>query len=116
MSYDIDIGRESFNYTSNVARIFYDHIPAADDAERGGLHRLNGLTGKQAGAVLRDAFDAIDRSVMRDWICEDVGEPNFCKRYDSPNGWGSALGALVFLSRVMAACYANPRLKVRVDA
>lgn len=115
MSYDIDIGRENFNYTSNVARLFYDHIPATDE-ERGGLHSLNGLTGKQAAEVLRVAFDQIDRSVMRDWNDTDVGEPKFCGRYDPANGWGSTVGALVFLARIMAACHANPRCKVRVCA
>lgn len=107
MSYDVVIGGEWFNYTYNVGRLFGDHI-------EGGLQALDGLTGKQAVRVLSDAFDAIDLSVLSHWSHGDVGEPKFCKIYDAPNGWGSAVGGLVFLSRIMAACAKHPRHKVRV--
>lgn len=107
MSYDVDIGPDSFNYTYNVAPLFHKHI-------NGGLQSLSGMTGKQAFAVLRTAFDSIDREALVLWSEGKVGEPEFCARYDAPNGWGSTVGALMFLARIMGACAANPRCKVRV--
>jgi hypothetical protein len=109
MSYDVYIGDRSFNYTSNVSKLFYDHIPD-------GIHALHGLTGKQAVEVLDGAFNRLNRTRIDLWREHDVGEPRFCAKYDAPNGWGSALGAIVFLAEILAACAQNPRKKVRVWA
>lgn len=106
MSYDVDIGGEWFNYTYNLGPMFRDYIPACH-SERGGLHELDGLTGKQAVEVLRQAFENIDSAYIRD--------PGFQKRYDAENGWGSTYGATVFLARIMAACAQRPRHKVRLS-
>ena len=114
MSYDIDIGSQCFNYTSNVSKLFYDHIPA--DRSRGGLHELHCLTGKQALPVLASAFEAMNRTYLNVWRDGDVGATAFTSKYDAPNGWGSTVGALFFLAQVMAACAANPRCKVKVCA
>lgn len=108
MSYDVSIGDEWFNYTSNVAKLFYDHIPAQEEGCRGGLHALHGKTGKQAAAILRDGYAAISRSYG--------SNPHFGSKYDAPNGWGSTLGALIFLGQILAACAAHPRKKVEVCA
>ena len=115
MSYDVDIGGKSFNYTSNVGKLFYDHIPTGENGESG-LRALDGLTGRQAGLVLSNAFDRIQATRHTHWRRDDVGETEFRARYDAPNGWGSAIGGLVFLSQIMAACFQNPRCKVGVDA
>jgi len=114
MSYDISIGRESFNYTSNVSKLFYDHIP--DTGKGGGLHELEGVTGKQALDIIDDAFEAINRTRHRLWSAGDIGEPKMGSAYDAPNGWGSLIGALIFLAQVMGACAKNPRKIVRVWA
>lgn len=114
MSYDVSIGSESFNYTSNVSRLWYDHIP--DTGKGGGLRELEGLTGKQAAAILADAFDAMHRTRLKFWREATVGDPDFCALYDAKNGWGSAIGALIFTAQIMAACHANPRKKVGVWA
>ncbi len=114
MSYDIYIGSENFNYTFNVSGLFYDHIPA--ERSRGGLHELEGLTGRQAAIVLADAFERINRTRHSVWSNGKAGDSKFCAKYDSDNGWGSAIGGLVFLANVMAACHANPRKRVRVWA
>jgi len=111
MSYDLWIADKSFNYTSNVSRLFYDHIPA-ERTERGGLWELIGLTGKQAIPVLSDAFDRISETVLSCWKDDSVGEPVFCARYDASNGWGSTVGALIFLSQILAACALHPRHKI----
>lgn len=114
MSYDVTIGREWFNYTSNVSKLFYDHIPERDS--RGGLHELHGKTGRQACTILREAFDRIHQTRNETWSQDQTGDVQFCEKYDAPNGWGSTVGALLFLSRIMGACAANPRAKVSVSA
>lgn len=119
MSYDVSIGDKSFNYTSNVAALFYDHIPA--ETSRGGLHELHGKTGKQAVEILGQAWDRIHSTKLDLWRdnlkgVAVVGEPEFCAKYDAPNGWGSTVGAMIFLGQVMAACARNPRKKVSVWA
>ena len=114
MSYDISIGPFNANYTSNVAALFYDHIPA--ERSRGGLHELHGLTGRQAAAVLADAFDHIADTKLSLWHRDTVGEPEFCAKYDAPNGWGSTVGALIFLAQILAACATYSRSRVSVWA
>lgn len=120
MSYDVSIGDFSENYTSNVAALFYEHIPATDE-KKGGLHALDGLTGKQASQVLRQAWSRIHNTKLDCWRASThketvVGEPEFCARYDAPNGWGSTVGALIFLAEITSACACNPRKKVSVYA
>ena len=107
MSYDVCIGKESFNYTYNLSKFFYDHID-------GGIPALDGITGKRATEVLATAFEAIDRT--RTGFCSGdiLDNAAFCKEYDAPNGWGSTVGAIIFLSRLLAACAQNPRKMVAV--
>lgn len=114
MSYDVSIGDESFNYTSNVAALFYDHIPA--ETSFGGLHELHGKTGKEAVEILGQAWNQISKTKMKLWRERSVGEPEFCAKYDAPNGWGSTVGAMIFLGQIMTACARNPRKKVSVWA
>lgn len=114
MSYDLYIGAQNFNATWNIGKLFYDHMPPDETSDRGGLHTLHGLTGKQAGDKVAAAMERIERTRCDLWRTSAVGEPEFCARYDAPNGWGSAVGALTFLSLFMAACYQNPRKKVRL--
>ena len=120
MSYDVSVGQVCLNYTSNGSALFYDHMPPgeSDNAShlRGGLWTLHGLTGSQAAKLIADAFDRIDETRCKLWRTDDVGEPELCKLYDSPNGWGSTIGALLFLARIQAACIRNPRAKVEVCA
>ena len=112
MSYDVSIGSFEGNYTWNAAPLFYDHIPPSRD--RGGLGELDGLTGRQAVVILSEAFNGIHATKLNVWKEQVVGEPEFCAKYDPPNGWGSTVGALIFLAQIMAACAANPRKKVRI--
>ena len=120
MSYDVSIGGASLNYTSNVAALFYDHIPATE-GNHGGLHELHGKTGKQAVAILDEAWSRIHNTKMDLWRSNlnglpVVGEPAFCAKYDAPNGWGSTVGALIFLAQITGCCAANPRKIVEVSA
>jgi hypothetical protein len=114
MSYDVSVGSEDFNYTSNVSGLFYDHIP--DMGKGGGLRELDGVTGARACRIIGEAFKRISETRHRMWSEDAVGEPAFCAKYDAPNGWGSAIGALTFLAEILAACADNRRSKVRVYA
>lgn len=119
MSYDVSIGDSCMNYTSNVAALFYDHIPPQDS--RGGLHELHGKTGKEAARIIGEAWSRMHTTKLNLWRANlndkaVVGEPEFCAKYDAPNGWGSTVGAMIFLGQIQAACIANPRKKVSVSA
>lgn len=125
MSYDVCVGPISLNYTSNGCALFYDHMPPVDTDQpnrpdhphlRGGLWTLHGLTGAEAALLIADAFTRIEQTRMKLWEDRVVGEPEFCKLYDSPNGWGSTIGALLFLARIQAACVHYPSSMVEVYA
>jgi hypothetical protein len=113
MSADVSIGDYSYNYTHNTARLWYDHIP--DMGKGGGLRELEGLTGKQAVLVLHECFERIQSTRLNLWQQDAVGEPIFEARYNAKNGWGSLVGALIFLAQIMAACALCPKHKVRVS-
>ena len=112
MSADVYIGDRNFNYTHNTCALWYDHIP--DSGKGGGLREIHGLTGKQAFSVMLGCMNAIEDKRVELWKSGVVGEPAFCSQYDAKNGWGSALGGVLFLALIMAACAENPRKKVRV--
>jgi hypothetical protein len=113
MSYDVDVAGVNYNYTYNVSAVFYDHIPAIRN--KGGLDEINGLIGRQALLVLSDAFDRLHKTKMLFWSRVDIGEPEFCAKYDADNGWGSLVGAMIFLGQIMGACARNPMCKVVVS-
>lgn len=113
MSYDVNIGKESFNYTYNVSKFFCDHFP--ETGRGGGLRELNDMTGAYGLAMLTETFRNIERTRIKLWKSDVVGEPDFCARYDAPNGWGSVLGAIMFLAQIMAACAANPDEKITIS-
>lgn len=111
MSYDVSIGDCSFNYTSNVSHFLYKHFPNGN-----GLHGICGMTGKQAQSEFSGFWESVHRELID--LCKegDVGEPNLCARYDAPNGWGSLVGAIIFISRIQSACEKYPRRKISVWA
>lgn len=102
MSYDVSVADEWHNYTYNLSALFHDCID-------GGLHSLHGLTGAKAAAVLGLALDRLATARLR-----APSEQAFREQYDAPNGWGSTLGAVLFLGCVMASCQRHPRSRVRV--
>jgi hypothetical protein len=108
MSYDVSIGGECFNYTSNVAPLFYDHMPD-------GIKSLDGMTGREASLRIASAFEGMDRTRHELWENGAIGEPKFCAKYDEKNGWGSLVGGLMFLALIQGACIRHPRSEVRVS-
>ena len=107
MSFDVSVGINKFNYTSNLSKLFYDHIQETEES-RGGLYRLEGLKGCEAVPVLANALYEIDKTRTKLWKDGAKGEPDFCNKYDAENGWGSTVGAILFLSLIMGECAMNP--------
>lgn len=129
MSYDVIINDDiSFNYTSNMSKIFHDHIEG--EGGRTGLQALDGKTGAEAAQMLGDAFTALDRT--HDDLASDEkvswkdaagqkrvetsGDVAMRDKYDAPNGWGTTLSAVIFMGRVMAACTEYPEEIIRVGS
>jgi hypothetical protein len=113
MSYDVSIGAHSFNYTSNLSKLF--HACISDNEGKTGIAALDGKTGAVAASILAGAFDAANNLHARVWTVKD-GATKFRETYDAPNGWGDVEGGLIFMARIMAACQANARKRVRVCA
>ena len=106
MSYDIDIGDDDFNYTSNLAEFFHDFIERWDnDSKLTGWQSLIGINGKLAARILKGALNKIH---------EHHDMSKLAHKYNPSNGWGDVYGATLLIARVMAACYENPRKKVNV--
>ena len=102
MSYDVDIGKASFNYTYNMSDLFYDVIPSRGNVDVGGIRSLHGLNGKQALERLSEAVSRIERKRIA------IGDEMLEKQYNAKNGWGTVLGATLFLAQIMAACIEHP--------
>lgn len=90
MSYDMGIGEEDFNYTWNVAPMWYDLY------KENGIREIYGLTGKQAVPVLRALREHMEDNAER------------LRELEPDNGWGSFDGALAFVSNLIAASLRNP--------
>jgi len=112
MSYDISIGTDSFNYTFNLSAFFRDAI--RDYGKGGGLQELEGVTGARACTILTLAFEDIHGIYLNEWRASVPGARDFCTKYDAPNGWGSTVGALIFLAQILGACSRNRRARVHV--
>lgn len=88
MSYDFNIGEESFNYTYNTAKMFYSAIPD-------GVRTLDGLTGSQSLAPLLAIYI---------YMVENKAE---CLQYEPSNGWGSYEGSLDLIHNLTKAALNN---------
>lgn len=108
MSYDVDIGDFEANYTSNGNDIYYNNLD-------GGLPALDGLTGKQAASKIETWIYNFDREVLDNWESAAIGEPKITEKYDSSNGWGSTIGAIIFLMKILSACNKYPKHKLKIS-
>lgn len=102
MSCDVSINEFSRNYTSNVSKLWYDHI--LDTGKGGGLRELHGMTGHEALIILSEAFDGMSRT--RGYLGEKGSSLE--RAYDCESGWGSAIGAVLFMGEIMGACAKYP--------
>lgn len=90
MSYDMQIAGEEFNYTWNVAPMWYAAIPDS------GIRAHYGMTGRQALEPLRRI-----REYMED-------HRNELLMLNPENGWGDYYGALQFVTDLINASVRNP--------
>ena len=88
MSYDFNIGEESFNYMYNTAKMFYSAIPD-------GVRTLDGLAGEQSLAPLLAIYI---------YMVENKAE---CLQYEPSNGWGSYEGSLDLVHNLTKAALNN---------
>jgi len=115
MSYDISLtikgGIEVFegNMTSNVSGMWYEHFEVD-----GGLHGLQDMTWKEARPHFAKFWDNLSRERLELYVDGAVGEPRFCAKYDIDNGWGSAIGAMIFIAKIQSAWAMNPKAKLHV--
>lgn len=105
MSYDVYVGIESFNYTYNLSKFFHSYLKVGPST---GVQCLDGLTGKTAARVISVAIESAEVDLVR------TTSAAFQAEFDPENEWGSTLGAVVWLSKLMATCYEHPRYVVRV--
>lgn len=74
------------------------------------------MTGMEAIVFLNGFWQSVDQERVRMWRHDDVGETKFRAKYDSENGWGSLVGALVFMGDFTSACALYPHDKISVSA
>ena len=93
------------DHTSNTSRFWHELIKVYNEDENEqetGLQALYGMKGKDAGLILEDAIGDV-RGLMRSE--DDIK----LTRFDSQNGWGSALSALLYMTEIMIACKNHPK-------
>jgi hypothetical protein len=111
MSYDVSIGEWERNYTWNsLSPLCFDLLH--DD----GLRCLHGLCGAEALPLLAAFWHRLNELRVDTWRGNSIGEPALCAKYDSPNGWGSLVGAMIFMAELTAACGQYPDSLIEVDA
>lgn len=112
MGYDVSVGEWDGNYTHNsLGAVCYSHLDA-----NAGLRSLDGLRGYEAAPFLAAFWKRVYDEKNSLWDGAKPGEPDLCKKYDSPNGWGSLVGALIFMGELTAACALYPQSKIEVNA
>lgn len=90
MSYGMDIGDESFNYTYNVSKMWYSALPDK------GIRSHYGMTGGEAITPLLHIYTYM------------VQNKKDLMQYEPSNGWGSYEGALTFVHKLIQASLMNP--------
>jgi hypothetical protein len=97
MSYDMQIGDEDFNYTYNVASMWYDCYPDK------GIREIYGAQGSVALKILRKLREHMEDNAER------------LREMEPDNGWGSFDGALEFINKLIAASLRNPNKQWKGD-
>lgn len=90
MSYDMQIAHEDFNYTYNVAPMWYAAMPDT------GIRTHYGMTGREALIPLRQIRTYMENNR------EDL------RKLNPSNGWGSYAGALQFVTDLINASVRHP--------
>jgi len=101
----------SENYTTNTSEMLYKHFPGSE-----GIHCLNGVSCVRALEFIKYFWDNFNNEMINLWDVKTIGEPALCAKYDSPNGWGSTIGTIMFIIRIQEHCIKNPDCIVRLSA
>jgi len=88
MSYDMGIGSESFNYTYNVADMWYDCYEK-------GIREHYGLSGEESIPVLRKLREHMEDNIDK------------LEAMNPENGWGNYDGAVEFVGKLILAAMRN---------
>lgn len=99
MSYDVDIGSWSENYTSNLSGMWAEALGVR-------FLSLHGMTGREALPILSRGLAA---------LCDPAREAAW-REYEPGNGWGSLETGRAFLARMLAACAQWPDDRVEIWA
>lgn len=89
---------ESFNYTYNASMMWHKICPTDDR-----MVQIEGMTGQQVAKKIRAA------------IAEMESRPTELKKLEPENGWGSYVGFLQFLYKILDASERNPDSIWRAD-
>jgi hypothetical protein len=97
MSYDVYVGGsdQDLNMTSNIGKMYYDHIP--DTGKGGGIRELHETKNADVVQIIATFFDTVNGL-----------DRNEIAAYNATNGWGTGVGALIFMARIMGAAAQNP--------
>ena len=106
MSYDVEIGEESFSHTANTYLLLQNVLCGKDN--KSGIYLLHGMKGAEAAEHIEAAFERIER------LHTEMGEAEMLKKYDSRNGWGSVITTMIFLSKILAACHRHPFERITI--
>lgn len=90
MSYDMSIGEEDFNYTYNVAPMWYAALPEF------GIRSHHGMSGKQA---LKPLLYIYKYMILNKASLIEM---------NPENGWGDYYGAMTFVHELIQASLRNP--------
>lgn len=93
---ELDLPNIDLNITSNLRQLF-QALPIGD---------LNQLNQQLASDVEEFILKSIDQ--LKEY-------PQYYQAYESPNGWGTLLGAMSFLEDFYEACQKYPYAILRVD-
>ena len=123
-----------FNYTSNMSSFWDAYImierwdyenfedyegSGLEEDKLSGLEALVGLTGEEALPYLKDFFEKIYKDIYKNdcngsiYCSEDKDGLNDLRRkYDSKNGWGCMVSAMIMTAKLMTACAEYPKAKI----
>jgi len=59
------------------------------------------------------ASDLIE--ILSEGLVKLTADPDYYKKFDSPNGWGMYIHFVPFVSKYLAACIANPDARIYVS-
>lgn len=100
--HSVKVGNLNENYTYNLSEFFTWFLG----------RRLGDFNGVEASELKSAIMDGFER------LCGKHGEESptleFLKGFEPNNGWGSVLGAMAFLSRILVACIEAPEAIVGV--